>query len=211
MRKVVAFIDGFNNYHSLLENKCSHLKWLNYWKLAELFVKKNSEKLNAVYYFSAIVPWDDAKSARHKTYIQALEISGVTIVLGKFKKVTRTCRECKKIFETFEEKETDVNIAVAMLSNAVSNSFDKALLFTGDSDLIAGVKAVKEVAPHKSIHLVIPYGRYSRDLENNCHYKSRIKMKHLEDSQLQEKIELGKDTGKFIYKPKEWNAPSPSP
>ena len=146
MEKVIAFIDGFNLYHSLRENGCNHLKWLNYCSLADAFVLKSKETLVKVIYFSALVSWDPNKEARHKLYIRALETQGVEVVLGKFKRVTKTCRaDCKKQYQTFEEKETDINIAVRMMLEASKNTVDKILLFSGDSDMIAGGKSNERI------------------------------------------------------------------
>lgn len=204
MDRVAAFIDGFNLYHSLEEAGCKHLKWLNYWDLADAFVAKSREKLVKVFYFSAIVPWDQGKAARHKVYIQALEFYGVEIVLGKFKEVTRKCRGCGYQYKTYEEKETDVNIAVTLLSEAVKDTYDKALLFSGDSDMIAGVKSLKNLCPHKKITAVIPYKRSSIDLANNCHFSAKIKKRHLERNQFPPQIELKPGSGIFIQRPATW-------
>ena len=202
MDRVIAFIDGFNVYHSLLNSGCRDLKWLNYRGLAEAFIAPSRERLVKVFYFTAIVPWDSQKAARHRLFIQAQEVSGVETVMGKFKGVTRNCRECLKKYKTFEEKETDVNIAVTMLLEAANDTFDKALLFCGDSDLIAGVKALKRLVPHKHVHVVVPFGMSSLDLINTCHSSARIKKKHLEKNQLPEVITL--PGGKNISKPLEW-------
>lgn len=205
MERVAAFIDGFNFYHSLEEAGCQHLKWLNYWNLADAFVANSREKLVKVFYFSAIVPWDQAKAARHKVYIQALEFYGVEIVLGKFKEVTKKCRAiCHQKYNTYEEKETDVNIAVTLLSEAVNDTYDRALLFSGDSDMIAGVRALKKLCPHKKITAVIPYMRSSVDLINNCHSSAKIKKKHLENNQFPPRIELKPGSGAFITRPAAW-------
>ena len=142
MIRVTAFIDGFNFYHALQENASHSLKWINYHSLANAFVAKSRERLITVFYFTAIVPWDTHKAARHKLFIRAQEFCGVETVIGKFKEVTRRCRKCRQQYMTFEEKETDVNIAVTMLLEAAKDTFDKALLFSGDSDMIAGIRAV---------------------------------------------------------------------
>lgn len=204
MDRVAAFIDGFNIYHSIHEHGCSAYKWLNYWSLAEAFISPKQERLVNVYYFSALAPWDTQKRERHKTYIRALEFYGCQVILGKFKKVTKKCHKCHQEYQTFEEKETDINIAVRMILEANKNSYDKALLFSGDSDMIAGVKALKESAPQIHVRVVIPYNRSSIDLVNNCHSNARIKRKHLEKNQLPERIELSPGSGKFIQRPPEW-------
>jgi uncharacterized LabA/DUF88 family protein len=108
----------------------------------------------------------------------------------------------RKNYKTFEEKETDVNIAVTMLLEAANDTFDKAILFCGDSDLIAGVEALKKFAPHKQIQVVVPFGRSSIDLVNTCHSSAKIKRKHLENNQLPTEILL--PDGKKLIKPLEW-------
>jgi len=200
--RVIAFIDGFNIYHSLLESGCHSLKWLNYRKLAEAFIAPSRERLVKIFYFTAIVPWDSSKAARHRLFIQAQSIYGVETVMGKFKEVTRKCRECDRKYKTFEEKETDVNIAVTMLIEAINDTFDKVLLFCGDSDLIAGVKALRTIAPHKHVKAIIPFGRSAIDLVNTCHSSAKIKRKHLENNQLPSEIPLL--GGKKLIKPVEW-------
>ena len=77
MVRVMAFIDGFNFYHALQENAPHSLKWINYHSLANAFVAKSRERLVSVLYFSAIVPWDTQKAARHKLFIRAQEFYGV--------------------------------------------------------------------------------------------------------------------------------------
>jgi len=203
MDRVIAFIDGFNVYHSLLNSGCQNLKWLNYRGLAEAFIAPSRERLVKVFYFTAIVPWDSKKAARHRLFIRAQSIYGVETVIGKFKEVTRKCRECGRGYKTFEEKETDVNIAVTMLLEAVNDTFDKALLFCGDSDLIAGVKALKLLAPHKHVKVVVPFGRSSIDLVNTCHSSAKIKRKHMENNQFP--LEILLPDGKKLIKPVEWS------
>ena len=202
MDKVIAFVDGFNVYHSI-SGKHDEYKWLDYNALANAFVAKSKERLSKVYYFSAFAVWSPDKVARHKSYIKALEHAGVEVVLGKFKRVTKSCRGlCKQQYRTFEEKETDVNIALYMLELAVKEKFDKALVFSGDSDLIPAVKAVRRIAPQKQIQVVIPYGRSSQDLKNACDTSAKIKLKHLQRSQFPDEIDDGR--GCVLKRPASW-------
>lgn len=52
MERVAAFIDGFNLYHAIVELQKPHLKWVNLWTLTETFIKRRSQRLDKVYYFS---------------------------------------------------------------------------------------------------------------------------------------------------------------
>ncbi len=79
------------------------------------------------------------------------------MIKGKFKQVEKQCRAtCKQIYSTHEEKETDVNIALYLLNEAYKNTFDKALIISGDSDLLPAVKLVKTLFPNKIISVVVP-------------------------------------------------------
>ena len=72
------------------------------------------------------------------------------------KRVTKKCRKCYKKYQTFEEKETDVNIALYLLRMAFQNKFDKFFLIIGDTDLIPAVKMIREYFPNKKSHIIIP-------------------------------------------------------
>jgi uncharacterized LabA/DUF88 family protein len=54
MEKVAVFIDGFNMYYSIVEAGLPCYKWLNYRSLANAFIKQSSEKIEDIYYFSAL-------------------------------------------------------------------------------------------------------------------------------------------------------------
>ena len=205
MERVAAFIDGFNVYHSIAEAKFNDCKWLNYHSLAQAFTKSKTQRLESVYYFSALVPWDEQKLKRHKLYIKALESVDVHVVLGRFKRVTRKCRgTCRETFSTFEEKETDVNIAVTMLRLAMQDDFDCAMLFSGDSDMVPALKNIKNVAPHKHLKVVVPFNRSSIELKNTCDESAKLKRKHLTRHQFSDTIILDQKTGTSICRPPEW-------
>lgn len=57
----------------------------------------------------------------------------VKIKDGRFQERSRRCRRCGSAWTVFEEKETDVNIAVALLADAVRDRFDTALVVSADS------------------------------------------------------------------------------
>jgi len=205
LERVTAFIDGFNIYHSLVEAHLFNRKWLDYFSLARAFVKTSTQLVTDIYYFSAIVPWDQHKAARHRTYISALRSVGVNVALGKFKTVTRRCQgTCKEWYKTYEEKETDVNIALTLLRLAMEDAYDVALLFSGDSDLVPAINAVKRAAPHKHLKVVIPFGRSAVDLKNACDSSAQIKRAHIDAHQLPNPVLLGPGNEKSIHRPAEW-------
>ena len=124
-------------------------------------------------------------------------------MLGQFQKVTKKCRKRNRSYNTFEEKKTDVNIAVEILKSAFQDEFDTAILLSADSDLAPAIEAVKTLFPSKSIGVLIPINWRAELLKQVCDFHMKIKEKHLRSSQFSEKISLG--DGKVLTKPPSWN------
>jgi uncharacterized LabA/DUF88 family protein len=74
-----------------------------------------------------------------------------------FRNWQRSCRFCGYRWIGYEEKETDVSIAVTLVEDAVQDSYDTAFLISGDSDLRPAVAAVKRLRPEKRIVAVFPH------------------------------------------------------
>ncbi len=205
MKNVIALIDGFNLYHALdasIENGrdingqkkyhklYAHYKWLDLEKLCQCFLTKD-ETLSTVYYFTALTTWSEEKTKRHRLYIRALESMGIQTIYGAFKEKEVFCTECKNIFLKREEKRTDVNIAIHLLGLAQSNTYDRVLLVTGDSDLIPAIEWVRKIYPDKRISVITPPGRrMTKHLRAVATDAAVIKEIHLKTSQLPKIVEI---------------------
>jgi uncharacterized LabA/DUF88 family protein len=163
--RVSVFVDGFNFYHAVDDLRKHHLKWVDIRKLGEQFAPKPQYTLTHIYYFSAYATWRPDAYARHREYVKALKSVGVTPVMAKFKEKFRQCYTCKSKWKDHEEKETDVNVALFLVREAFRDSYDRALLITGDSDICPAVRMVRADFPMKQIRILAPAGRpYSMDL-----------------------------------------------
>jgi uncharacterized LabA/DUF88 family protein len=201
-QRVVAFIDGFNFYHSLANDVgLRKFKWTDLWKLITCFTGKH-ETLTDVYYFTALCSWDKPKKAKHQHYIQAVKSQGVKVVLGRFKQKQTWCRNCKTCFKTHEEKRTDVNIAIYLLKLAYEGCYDTALLMSGDTDLIPAIQAVKERFPEKKIGVIFPMGRVNDDLKKAADFSKNVNRDVLEVSRLPNQVPLS--DGTILACPPEW-------
>lgn len=203
MNRTIFLFDGFNLYHALQDNPNYHkYKWLDLRRLAQLFLRK-SEQLEGIYYFTSLVPWSADKQNRHKNYIRALRHNDIKPIYGAFRRRTKKCRaKCRLEFVTYEEKMTDVNIAVHLLRWAMEDKFDTAVLITGDSDLVPAVEVVKDLLADKRINLIIPIGRKAKLLKVVCDENFKLKEKHLASSQFPDIIDLG--SGVAITRPPTW-------
>jgi uncharacterized LabA/DUF88 family protein len=63
--------------------------------------------------------------------------------MGQFKNKPKQCLKCGTKWMNHEEKETDVNLALALLDLAYKDLYDHAFLLSRDSDLAPAVHKVK--------------------------------------------------------------------
>jgi uncharacterized LabA/DUF88 family protein len=165
MTRVITYIDGFNLYHAIHDLREPALKWVDLWALSENIIR-DYQTLEAVKYFSAYATWRPGPFQRHRAYVAALEARGVQAIMGRFKEKTVRCQAtCREEFTTHEEKETDVNIGVHLLTDTLRDRFDTALVISADTDLNVAVKMARSEAPNKCIELVSPPGRFNRNRE----------------------------------------------
>jgi len=202
MANVYVLVDGFNFYHALDTNPTYHCyKWLSLIKLSKCFILGN-DHLEGVEYFTTLATWDPAKVARHRLFIKANETEGVKVIYGQFKRKQRKCPECLKLIRTFEEKQTDVNIALRLFELAVQDRYDKAIIISGDTDLIPAVKVVQKTFPAKKVGVLLPIGRASEDLKQQTDFHHKMKLQHLISSRFEDRIVLA--DGSTLDCPTSW-------
>jgi len=165
--RVIAYIDGFNLYYGLRSKGWRRYYWLNVQALVRRLLKPG-QQLTFTRYFTTRVSGtlsDPQKSKRQSTYLEALEtLSELDISYGHYLRKPVRCFKCGSHWQVPDEKMTDVNIAVAMLSDAFRNRFDTALMVSGDGDLSGAVSAVRSLFQDKRVVVAFPPNRLSREL-----------------------------------------------
>ena len=181
MNRVAFFIDGFNLYHSL-KTSAPDCRWLNLRKLCNKYIDSEKETIVAIYYFSAIAYWhpDQTKAQKHLKYIERLRKENVIPILGKFKEKELHCPVCKAYYKSHEEKKTDVNIALKIVTEAILNNYDTGILISGDTDMIPAIEAVRAtLSIPKRIGVVFPVKRFNLELKNIADFSIKIKKEKL--------------------------------
>jgi len=166
MVRVAVYVDGFNLYFGLREGYGRKYLWLDVQALAASLLRLD-QSLEKVRYFTARVRDAGASEQRQSDYLDALAERSPLMEIkdGRFQEKDRRCRKCGSTWKVFEEKETDVNIAVALLGDAVRNQFDTALVVSADSDLCPAVRETKSLFPAKRIIAAFPPNRHSAELK----------------------------------------------
>jgi uncharacterized LabA/DUF88 family protein len=209
MKNVQVFIDGFNVYHSLNDKRSFHrYKWLDYRKLSTCY-KQPDWTIASIFYFTSIPFWNPGKVARQSLYLEVLKDIGVEVQEGRFKEKTRRFShdtpgtKLSVEWVAFEEKQTDVNIAVSLVAGACLESYDIALLISGDTDLCPAVRMVKKMYPQKEVHVILPFGRHADELKQVSDKSYKIHQQTLDTCILPEPYLHS--SGRTIYRPQSWN------
>jgi hypothetical protein len=91
--RAALYVDGFNLYHAIDDLNDDRLKWLSLHDLGQTIIRRKTETLGAILYFSAYAHFRSARDpsvvARHRRYVAALESTGVEVLLGNFKRKER--------------------------------------------------------------------------------------------------------------------------
>ena len=193
MEKVIFFVDGFNFYHGLkkkirTDSDWQKFYWIDFVKLFQQFVGAN-QFLEKVYYFTAPPP-DADKFFRQRLLFKANSlINGIKfeVIDGKFFQKTVKCKKCNKSYKIYEEKHTDVNIAIKMIDDCLLGNVDTIALVSADGDLLTPLSLINERFPNIKIRIYFPPANKSDALNN--YLKSKKKRA----------VELGKNKGRFQY------------
>jgi uncharacterized LabA/DUF88 family protein len=196
-----AYIDGFNLYFGLKEKGWKQYYWMDVEKLCLNLLRKN-QYLKTVHYFTSRIRGDSRKQKRQTIFLEALQVSGVVPIKGKYRINDFTCNKCKKLHKIPAEKMTDVGLAVQMLVDGYSNAYDAALVISGDTDLIPVIKAIKRHFHNKRVIMAFPPERYKSDFEGIADDCWIIGERACRESQLPDIVV--KPDGYELKRPIEW-------
>ena len=204
-QRVAVYIDGFNLYYGLKSKGWSRYYWLDLRRMAENLLRPGQELVMVRYFTTRISsePQDPGKGARQNTFLEALStLQDLYIHYGKYTPKSFTCLNCGNTWQTYEEKMTDVNIAVELLSDVQNDAFDIAIILSGDSDLTGPVTAVRSRYANKQVIVAFPPARVSKQLQQVATASFVIGRKKLDDSQLPERVI--RSDGYVLTRPPSW-------
>lgn len=223
MQQVSVFVDGYNLYHAIHNLGKPHLKWVNLFDLAKEFARsEQGYEIKRVIFFTARPIHKSIEvQQRYSLYIKALMANNIFVIERKFKKKILSYNKDGKNFTriSYEEKESDVNLALAIIEDAFEKISDKILVITNDSDISPSIRMALKKNNSLKISVITPplikTKRANYDLIDACgdinknkagqiFFKTRmISQDHIERN-LMPDIVIAKD-GEKIFRPKEYN------
>lgn len=212
--RTIVYVDGFNLYYGLVR-RTPH-KWLDLKALFDILLPRN-EVILVKYFTARIVPFpgNPAAPRRQATYLRALRSKpGVEIHLGHFLKSEVSMRladgsgKSAKVIK-YEEKGSDVNLAVNLVADGFKRAFDAAVVVSNDSDLTEAMRIVRDdlgypvglVPPVRKADIRANRRRISKELVAQANFTRSVSNGLLKKSQLSSPITDGQGT---FSRPNNW-------
>ncbi len=203
--KVTAYIDGFNLYHGCL--KGTPYRWLDLHQLVANILRTKPSVLQVKYFTARVSAKTKVSSPfTQGAYLGALKHCGVEIFEGNFvireKWIPEVATGVMRHVTVYEEKGSDVNLATHLVFDACHKRFDRAVVVTNDTDLVAPVAmCTRELGA--AVWICSPYPRAHTGLVNAATTSRAIKTSWLRSAQLP--LTMSHPNGP-IAKPEKWVA-----
>lgn len=141
--RVALFFDGKNHMKDL--RRAAGDRWLDHEALAKWVVGQvGGQRMSAAYYYTGIPsPKDDSDRHALSDLLEDLERKpGFFVKRFNRRATTRECPHCKHVIAYTEEKMVDTSLVADMITLAVADAFDVAVVFSGDLDLVPALNAI---------------------------------------------------------------------
>ncbi len=227
-----VYVDGYNLYYGRIRNTC--FKWIDVVRLFEILLhdQNPTNELAHVHYFTAMAlgrfaTHGGASVAAQACYLRAHEhlhpdrflktlgrhsMERKGTLLPVFNPDGPYHRKQRIRVWKIEEKQTDVNIALAMYRDAASGRYAQMVICSNDSDVEPVLRAIREDFPHIRLGVVTPRhppdggGPAGRSVSSSLDGRADWTRTHLLDDELKRALlPLRVQTGrKPIRKPEHW-------
>jgi uncharacterized LabA/DUF88 family protein len=206
--KTFVYVDAFNLYYGAVKD--TPYKWLDLQALFRVMIPQN--QVACIKYFTARVQpraSDPDQPTRQLFYLRALQtIPNLQIIFGHYlSHVVRMPlafpvpgqRPFVQVVKT-EEKGSDVNLATHLLTDAFDGAFECAVVVSGDSDLRAPIRVVRDRF-HKTVGVLNPQKIPCKALQSTARFYKHIHESALQASQFPPVLT---DKGGSFHKPPSW-------
>ena len=189
--RVVVYIDGFNLYYGMRSKGWRRYYWLDLNRLAVRLLRPGQTLAGVRYFTARIIPDVGSvdKARRQNIYLEALgTLPDLDIHYGYYLPKMQRCSTCGTTWQTYEEKMTDVNIAVELVSDAYEDAFDTAIVISADSDLARPITTIRARFPGKRVVVAFPPNRASKHLRSLATASFTLGHGVLNNSQFPERV-----------------------
>jgi uncharacterized LabA/DUF88 family protein len=204
MANIIAYVDGFNLYYGLHEKYDHRYLWLDLEELVRRL--RPRDNIVSVKYFTSHVLDDPLALDRQLTYLDALKAKSsdtIEIILGRYSSKPVSCHRCGSTWTRYEEKETDVNIAVSLVADTAASASDIALIISADSDLCPAIRMIRRLDKRRGLIGAFPPRRRSLEIKALVPAMIHIGASDLRNSLLPDSV-TDRTTGRTFKRPSKW-------
>jgi uncharacterized LabA/DUF88 family protein len=227
-----VYVDGYNLYYGRIRN--TSFKWIDLLRLFEIVLRDQdpTSDLEHLHYFTAMAlgrfsTHGGASVAAQESFLRAHEhlhprrflktlgkhsMDRKGVLLPVFDPGTAYDRSRRTRVWRIEEKQTDVNIALAMYRDAASGRYAQMVICSNDSDVEPVLRAIREDFPQVRLGVVTPRhppasgGPTGRAVSSSLDNQADWTRAHLLDDELRRallppRVQTGR---KPITKPAHW-------
>lgn len=160
--RVIGYIDGMNFYEASKAYNYYPMGWCNWTETIRSH--RHATTVEIRYFTTKLVKARRVRTDRQELHLRAMrEVANAEIIFGRQKQSPLTCPKCSRKIscicgceDQFSEKESDINIAVRLLEDAIDERFDVACLVSGDTDFVPAVRASLRRNPAAKIDVLFP-------------------------------------------------------
>ena len=127
-KKVNVIIDGMNVFHAVKDKFGINLLNIDLNKLVKHISRKDENILSIKFFVSPFVGSTNVAQIQREFIERNSKLSNVHLKLGVFRKRLINCQKCANQVVHYQEKHTDINIALEISRSAIDISIDKIYL-----------------------------------------------------------------------------------
>lgn len=190
--RVMVFIDGGNLYAGV-KFGLNLKKSVNIDSLVKKLV--SGRRLVRAYYYTTPSPRPNSLQGKaHQRFLDKLGwIENLQLRRGRILPRTHVieCPKCEASFEykVYTQKGVDTRIAVDMVTLAVRDAYDTAILVSGDSDLAEAVDYIREQTNKKVENACVPGKGWAKTLREAADKRIPLTREYLMDCLLEAPLE----------------------
>jgi len=182
--RVAVFVDGSNLYFAVRDG-LHRQDIIDVEKLARKLTKER-QLIRIYYYHVPRLEGDSEVARRHQAFLTRLGyVDYLQLRLGRLvpRLVKLRCQSCGKDIEhtTHVQKGVDTRIAVDMVGLALLDTYDVAILVSGDADLVEAVNFVKEHTRKYVENAFVMWQGWAKNLREAADVRTRLTEEFLSD------------------------------
>jgi uncharacterized LabA/DUF88 family protein len=113
------------------------------------------------------------------------------------------CRQGGNVWTSYEEKETDVNIAVSIVADAAAAASEIALIVSADRDLCPAIRTARSLNPGRGMIAAFPPRRSSFEIRSLIRGAFTVAAVDLRNSLLPDTVHDSR-AGRVYKRPSKW-------